>query len=241
MVNIFNGARSIIGDERIINSVLIINKNNNISLMVESLNKKASQIQENKDYLSLDLISIKEKQLLSGDENFNFSNYYIRRMLDHDEFDAIVQNRLNKAINDKKSRNVTFNPIAIYDTLINRLKSTRRTKKPINLKLFNEDVDKIIETQTEKFNNYADVQDCNDYSKEFNRSKLLHYYSNIRSNINAEDESSIYTIRFYITKSNMGIGEKFDDIIERLKLFKEFNFSDVEEIMAYILLVIGEK
>ncbi len=223
-----------------INSMLIINSKNNISIIVDSEQKEAYKTTRYLNLLNLKETDQKTKDILSEGEIVDFGCFFVKRTLDHELFNEQVKDKLNQAIIDKKGMTVTFNPIALYNTLIANLKQKSRTREGVDLQNFVKTIEDLINVKLERFLNYSDVKDYNNYSfSYYDASKVAINYNNLKKILNAQEDMLIESITFSKIKQYKGKAE-FNEIVDLCQHDANLNLLSVEEIIAYILLCKGE-
>lgn len=240
MIAIYKRLKLHLGNKADIKYMLIINKRNNISIIVESENKEAYKTEKFVDYLQLDQISKDSKKELEIDEKIDFTKFSIKRLLSYDNYDSEVQSKLYNAINDKKGIDSKYNPITLYNTLLAELKQKSKQKIGLNLQTFIKVIDALVDMQIERFLSYPEVKDYNNYSKEFDKSKLSYNYNKLKAILNSNESKLIETqyfnrIKTYSSDSN------FDNIVESCKKDTFISILSIEELLAYTLLIKGEK
>lgn len=223
-----------------INSILIINSKNNISIMVDSEQKEAYKTTRFLNLLNLKETNQQTKDILSEGEIVDFDHFFIKRTLDNELFDEQVKDKLNQAIIDKKGMTVKFNPIALYDTLIANLKKKSKTREGVNLQNFTKIIETLIMVELERFLNYSDVKDYNNYSSNYDVAKVACNYNKLKNILNSQEDTMIESIR-YLKIREYKDEPDFNLIVDLCKHDMQLNMLDVEDIIAYALLSKGEK
>lgn len=223
-----------------INSILIINTNNNISIIVDSEQKEAYKTNRYLNLLNLKDTNQQTKDVLCDGETVDFDHFFVKRALDHSLFDEQVKEKLNQAIINKKGMTVKYNPIALYNTLIANLKQKSRTREGVDLQNFIRTIEDLISVELERFLNYSDVKDYNNYSSCFDVAKVASNYNKLKSILNAREDNLIESIIFSKIREYKDEPD-FNVIVDSCQHDTNLNLLEVETIIAYALLCKGEK
>ena len=240
MVSIYKRLKDMLGDKVYISYMLIINKKNNISILVESEGKEACKTEKFVDYLSLNEINEESKQKLKIGGNIDWDRFFIKRLLSYDTFEDEVKVKLYDAINDKKGISAKYNPTILYRSLLADLKDKSRKRQGVDLQQFIKNIDQLIEMPVDRFLSYSDVRDCNNYTGDFDMSRVNGNYIRFRAILNSRVEGMEEIRRYNEVKTHCN-EDDFDSIVENCKKNEMLFVLKIEELLAYILLAKGEK
>lgn len=243
--SIYKKLAVLVGDAAKINSWILINKTNKISLIVEKENKKAYNMQKYENNLNLGLITKEEKTQLNENGNLvisDFDNFTIYKVLGYDTYDSEVKNVLEEIINDKYSEDVKYNPVALYKTLVSKIRERSVKKKATNLKMFTEDIERILRFNVERFYDFVNVKDQIATSYDYDIAKVNSNYNCLQCILNPLKSNMVEMEDFLKIKELNNMGKSFDEIIEFCRLNHcLIKYTTIDEIIALILLCRGEK
>ena len=244
MVNIYSAVVELMNNEYQINSWLLINKDNKISFVVESENKKAYCTNQYGDFLALNLISEDEKLNLTTliDKN-NLCNFAIKKShLGYDTFNSQVAQELYDAISEKYSDEAKYNPIVLFRTLIDKIRERAKMKRPTNLRQFSQDIETLLSFKLDRFAPFGDVKDLIQTQYQYDYLKVNENYLNLYRLINPQKDNLSQYKDFCTIEELVDAGKSFDEIIEYCeKQSALYICTSVEEIIALILLCKGER
>lgn len=243
--DIYKKMVSLLGGAHDINSWLLINKANKISLFVEKENKKAYDIPKYENNLNLGLIREDEKQQLIANgklSNLDLNNFTIYKVLGYDTYDSEVKSVMEEIINYKYSEDVVYNPLGLYRSLIQKIRERSVKKEGTDLKLFTEDIEKVLSFNSEKFYDYVNVKDQILTSYNYDIAKVNANYNTLKSILNPLKSNMVDHADFLKMKEIICSGKSFDEIIEYCLMNRcLIKYTTVDEIIALILICKGEK
>lgn len=244
MVNIYSAVVELLNNECHINSWLLINKDNKISFVVESENRKASSTTQYCNFLTLNLISEDEKLSLAQHIDKNeLSHFAVKKShLGHDTYDSQVAQELYDAISQKYSDEVNYNPIVLFRTIIDKIRERAKRKIPTNLNQFRQDIEILVNFRLDRFAPFSDVKDLIQTQYSYSISKVNEYYLQLVKIINPKKGSLPQYNDFCIIKKLVENGKDFDCIIKECVIQCLLCIcTSVEEIIALILMCKGER
>lgn len=244
MVNIYSSVVELLNNEYQVNSWLLINRDNNISFVVESEKKKAYCTDGYCDFLALNLISEDEKlNLTKFIDKYNLYRFAIKKShLGYDTFDSQVAQELYNAISEKYSDEAKYSPIVLFRTLINKIRERAKMKNPTNLQQFSQDIETLLSFKLDRFAPFSDVKDLIQTQHQYDFLKVNESYLNLYKLINPQKDNLTQYKDFCTIKEMVYNRKSFDEIIESCeKQNLLYICTSIEEIIALILLCKGER